>query len=152
MLSNISWSNYAQTIIVLIVFWYVFVILKFYFGMLKELFNGKRKFKVFKTTPKSKRTESSDLFSEYKEPFDTLEDARELFSKLQLALIESSHTNLSVSEFKNYIRFILENYPYVKKSSLREKINSLMVSECQKHPHLILTYPEMDGLWDESTL
>lgn len=150
MLSNISWGNYALAVIVLLVSWYIFVIFKFYSSTLKELLNGKQKFKLFKANSKKSNSQVKDLFSEFKEPFDTLEDARELFSKLQKAIIESSQTNLSVSEFKNYIRFILEGYPYVKKSSLREKINSLMVSECEKHPQLILTYPEMDGLWDET--
>ncbi|CAC9974418.1 hypothetical protein FLAPXU55_02115 [Flavobacterium panici] len=150
MLSNISWSNYAIAVIILLFLWYVFVLLKFYFGSLKELLHGKRKFRVFRTGTKKNSTESSDLFSEFREPFDTLEDGKELFSKLQSAIIESSQTNLSAVEFRNYIRFILEAYPYVKRSSLREKINALMVSECEKHPQLILTYPEMDGLWDEA--
>lgn len=96
--------------------------------------------------------QKDDLFSEFEEPFDTLEDARELFTKLQKAVVESSQTNLSNTEFKNYIRYILNEYPYVKNSSLREKINSLMVSECAKHPQLIITYPEMDGLWNEAIL
>ena len=146
MLSNISWSNYAVTVVVLLLFWYILIILKFYSGSLKELLSGKKKI----TTSKTKIEVSKDLFSEYKEPFDTLEDAKELFYKLKQAIAESSQSNLSVIEFKNYIRFILEGYPYVKRSSLREKINSLMVSECSKHPQLILTYPEMDGLWDEA--
>ncbi|MNR31049.1 hypothetical protein D3C85_1485390 [compost metagenome] len=150
MLSNISWSNYALIVIVVLVFWYIFIILKFYSGPLKELLNGKQKIKLFKNYSKMENNLSNDMFSEFKEPFDTLEDARELFAKLEKAVAESSQNNLSLTEFKNYIRFILEGYPYVKKSSLREKINSLMVSECEKHPQLIITYPEMDGLWDEA--
>ena len=152
MLSNISWSNYAVTVIVLLIFWYVFLILKFYFGPLKELISGKRKLKFLKMRLNTNTELTKDLFSEYKEPFDTLEDARELFGKLENAVIESSERNLSGPEFRNYIKFILEEYPYVKNSSLRKKINSLMVSECEKHPQLILTYPEMDGLWDETIL
>jgi agmatine/peptidylarginine deiminase len=150
MLSNISWGSYALAVIVLLVFWYIFIIRKFYSGWLKELLNGKQKIKLFKNNSKKENNLSIDMFSEFKEPFDTLEDARELFTKLEKAVAESSQANLSVTEFKNYIRFILEVYPYVKKSSLREKINSLMVSECEKHPQLIITYPEMDGLWDEA--
>lgn len=150
MLSNISWSNYAVTVVVLLVFWYLFLILKFYSASLKELLNGKRKINLFKTKSKMEQNQIIDLFSEFKEPFDTLEDARELAARLEKAVVESSQTNISKEVFKNYIKCILEEYPYVKNSSLREKINSLMVSECEKHPQLILTYPEMDGLWDET--
>lgn len=150
MLSNISWSNYAVTVVVLLVFWYLFLILKFYSGSLKELLSGKRKLNLFKTKSKTDQNQIKDLFSEFKVPFDTLEDARELFARLEKAVVESSQTDISRVVFKNYIKCILEEYPYVKNSSLREKINSLMVSECEKHPQLILTYPEMDGLWDET--
>lgn len=149
MLSNISWSNYAVTVVVLLVFWYLFLILKFYSGSLKELLNGKRKLNLFKTKFKTDQNQIKKLFSEFKESFDTLEDARELAARLEKAVIESNQTNISGVVFKNYIKCILEEYPHVKNSSLREKINSLMVSECEKHPQLILTYPEMDGLWDE---
>ena len=150
MLSNISWSNYAVTVVVLLVFWYLFLILKFYSASLKELLNGKRKINLFKTKSKMEQNQIIDLFSEFKEPFDTLEDAREFAARLEKAVVESSQANISKEVFKNYIKCILEEYPYVKNSSLREKINSLMVSECEKHPQLILTYPEMDGLWDET--
>lgn len=150
MLSNISWSNYAVTVVVLLVFWYLFFILKFYSGYLKELLSGKRKLNLFKTRSITEQNQFKDLFSEFKEPFDTLEDARELSSRLEKAVEESSQTDISGAVFKNYIKCILEEYPYVKNSGLREKINSLMVSECEKHPQLLLTYPEMDGLWDET--
>jgi hypothetical protein len=150
MLSNISWSNYAVTVVVLLVFWYLFLIFKFYSGSFKELLNGKLKVNLFKTKNKAEPNKIKDLFSEFKEPFDTLEDARELFARLEKAVVESSQTDISRVLFKNYIKCILEEYPYVKNSSLREKINSLMVSECEKHPQLTLTYPEMDGLWDET--
>lgn len=152
MLSNISWGNYAVTVLVVVLFWYIIVILKFYLAPLKELLKGNVKLKFFKTQRVPAVDQSKDLFGEFKEPFDTLEDARELFSKLENAISEAVQNNLSGIEFKNYVKFILEQYPYVRKSNLREKINTLMVSECSKHPQLILTYPEMDGLWAETIL
>ncbi|OXA78632.1 hypothetical protein B0A65_12940 [Flavobacterium frigidimaris] len=150
MLSNISWSNYAVTVVVLLIFWYLFLMFKFYSGSLKELLNGRRKLYFFKTKSKTENNQIKDLFSEFKEPFDTLEDARELAARLEKAVVESRQTHISGEVFKNYIKCILEEYPYVKNSSLREKINSLLVSECEKHPQLTLTYPEMDELWDET--
>ncbi|RKR08156.1 hypothetical protein C8C83_5391 [Flavobacterium sp. 90] len=150
MLSNISWGDYAVTVLVVVLFWYIVVILKFYLDPLKELLKGNTKLKFFKTPKAPAVDQLKDLFAEFKEPFDTLQDARELFSKLEKAISEAVQNNFSGIEFKNYVKFILEEYPYVRKSTLREKINALMVSECEKHPQLILTYPEMDGLWDET--
>jgi len=150
MLSNISWGNYLVTVLVLVLVWYIIVILKFYSAPLKELLKGNTKLKFFKTPRTPADDRSKDLFCEFKEPFDTLQDARELFSKLENAVSEAVQNNISGIEFKNYVKFILDEYPYVRKSTLREQINTLMVSECSKHPQLILTYPEMDGLWDET--
>lgn len=49
MLSNISWGNYLVTVLVLVLFWYIIVILKFYLAPLKELLKGNTKLKFFKT-------------------------------------------------------------------------------------------------------
>jgi hypothetical protein len=146
MLSNISWNSYLTAAALILAVWYGFVIFKYYRQKIREILKGNLKSKI----PNGKQAESSSPFSEYNESFSTLEDAEELYSKLLNVIIESDERGISKAEFKNYLRFVLAEFPFVKKSQLREKINSLMVSECSKHPQLILTYPEMDGLWDET--
>lgn len=146
MLSNISWNSYLITAAIILTAWYGFVIFKYYRQKIKEILKGNLKSKI----SNGKRSGNNSPFSEYNESFSTLEDAEELYRKLLSVIIESNERGISKAEFANYLRFVLAEFPFVKKSQLREKINSLMVSECSKHPQLILTYPEMDGLWDEA--
>ena len=112
--------------------------------------DGRNKINPSNKTNKTKHSEDS-LFSDFKEPFDTLDDARELFYKIQDAVKESIQESRSKDEFQNYIKFILEEYPYVKISSLRQEINNLIVSECADQLQFHLTFAEVDRLWEETT-
>jgi len=143
MLSNISWSSYLTTVALFVLAWYSYLIFKYYKKNVQDLFKKKIKF--------SNRTEkfSSGPFSEFKESFSTLEDAEELYNKILTVFTESNGGGLSKAAFKNYIRFILSEYPFVKQSALRGKINSLAVLESAKYPELLLTSAEMDSLWEE---
>lgn len=148
MLSTISWSDYAITILILLFIWYIYLIFRFYSSKVKDVFRGKTKFGI----PKKKvilNDLQDGLFSEFNEPFDTLQDAEELYKKLLQAVEESAQREISRIEFKNYLRCILEEYPYVKISSLRFKINNLLVFECGKHTAFALQYAEADSLWED---
>lgn len=143
MFSNISWSSYLTTVALFVLAWYSYLIFRYYWKNVQDLFKNKIK--------SSNRTEefSSGPFSEFKESFSTLEDAEELYNKIVTVFAESDAGGLSKVAFKNYIRFILSEYPFVKQSALREKINSLAVLESAKYPELLLTSAEMDRLWEE---
>lgn len=91
------------------------------------------------------------MSSAFSESFDTLEDAEELSTRIVQAVEESSQMSLSKEQFQNYLKMVLEEYPYVKISSLRENINNLIVSESEKHPQFYLTSAEADTLWEETT-
>lgn len=148
MLTNISWSSYITAISVLLLIWYFIVILKFYGKDLKKIFSGE---KVIKIPIFRKDVDESDpLEKSFTEPFDTLEDAKELSSRLLQAIDESVEMSRSKQELQNYVKMILEEYPYVKISSLRDNINKIIVSKCEKHPQFILSYAEADGLWEET--
>ncbi|WP_163400653.1 hypothetical protein [Flavobacterium fluviatile] len=149
MLSTISWSDYTITVLILLLVWYIYLIFRFYSSQIKDFINGKRKIDFSKKRGNSNSLQDH-LFSEFAAPFDTLDDAKELSEKLINAIEESAERNLSQNEFQNYIIFILNEYPYVKISALREKINQLAVSECKKHPQLVLTYELVDSLWEET--
>jgi len=147
MLSNISWSSYLTAIIILAVVWYSFLIYKYHLWNIQNLF--KRNARQSPRDAKGKTESKPGLFSEYKESFSTLEDAEELYSRLVEVFTESNAGGLTKEVFQNYIRFILSEYPFVKQSALRSKINALAVLESEKYPELLLVYAEMDSLWDE---
>ncbi|MBS7230969.1 hypothetical protein KHA90_08030 [Flavobacterium psychroterrae] len=149
MLATISWSDYAVTVVILLFIWYTYLVFRFYSTKVKALFNGKTRIGFPKKKAMLNDLQDS-LFSEFSEPFDTLQDAEELYEKLLQAIQESAEREISRIEFKNYIRCILEEYPYVKMSSLRIKINTLLVCECEKHAAFTLQYAEADHLWEDS--
>ena len=155
MFTNVSWGSYLAVVGVLLLIWYLILILKFYSKDLREFFSGDKKFNfsLFKKT--SNKLESlrdqKSLSSSFSESFDTLEDAEELSTRILQAVEESSQMNLSKEQFQNYLKMVLEEYPYVKISSLRENINNLIVSESEKKPQFYLTFAEADTLWEETT-
>lgn len=150
MFTNISWSNYIIAVSVLLVIWYLILVFKFYYAELKQIISGEKKIKILSFGNRSKRNLSKPISSSFSESFDTLEDAEELSDRVLQVIEESTERNLSPTEFKNYLRLVLEEYPYVKISSLRENINNFIVSECEKHPQLPLTYEQVDSLWEET--
>ncbi|MFH7018597.1 hypothetical protein [Flavobacterium sp. FlaQc-47] len=155
MFTNVSWRSYLAAVGILLLIWYLVLILKFYSKDLRELFSGDKKFKfpALKKTSRNEledRREQKSLSSSFSESFDTLEDAEELSTRIVQAVEESSQMNLSKEQFQNYLKMVLEGYPYVKISSLRENINNLIVSESEKHPQFYLTFAEADTLWEET--
>ena len=155
MFTNVSWGSYLAAVSILLLIWYLVLILKFYSKDLRELFSGDKKFKfpALKKTSKNEleyRSGQNSLSSAFSESFDTLEDAEELSTRILQVVEESSQMNLSKEQFQNYLKMVLEEYPYVKISSLRENINNLIVSESEKHPQFYLTFAEADTLWEET--
>ncbi|WP_281631535.1 hypothetical protein [Flavobacterium luteolum] len=155
MVTNISWNSYFAAIIVLLCIWYLILILKFYSTHLKKIISGEKAI----TIPLLNKANKSLLFdkspqksnaSAISESYDTLEDAQELTLRIVRGIAEILERNLSREECKNYLKMILEEYPYVKISSLRDNITKIIVSECEKHLPFILSYAEADDLWEET--
>ncbi|UUW08638.1 hypothetical protein NLG42_21355 [Flavobacterium plurextorum] len=151
MFTNITWSSYLTAACILTIVWYLIILFKFYRTDLKKIFSGEKKFRVlsFKKSSKNLR-ETKSISDSFQKSFGTLEDAEALSARIVSAVRESVEKNLSKQQFENYLRMLLEQYPYVKISSLKENINQKMVSESEKHPKLQLTLSEADSLWEGS--
>jgi hypothetical protein len=160
MFTNISWNSYLAVICVLLLIWYLAVGFTFYFQELRQIIYGEKKNALLNFT-KNQQVNSvlnqsqENIFkdvisSSFSESFDTLKDAEELSERLLKAINESVQRNLSLDEFQNYLRLILIEYPFVKSSALRQKVNELVLSECEKHPMLSLTYQQADSLWEDT--
>lgn len=149
MFTNIPWSSYLTLAGILVIIWYLVIILKFYITDLKKIFSGEKKLKIPSFKSNSQNTkEPKSISASFSESFDTLDDAEELATRIIQAAQESAEKKLSKEQFQNYLSMVLEEYPYVKISSLRESINKLIVSESEKHPSLLLTLSEADSLWE----
>lgn len=151
MLRNITWSNYLIALGALTAIWYICLVLRYHHKKLFEMLSGKRRITFpFKRKESTKEHISdSKIGNSFREPFSTMEDAEELTEILKKAVAESSDRNLSIDEMKNYLRLILNEYPYVKISSLRHNMNNIVVAELEKYPKLTISILEVDSLWEE---
>ncbi|MFG4003453.1 hypothetical protein [Flavobacterium aquidurense] len=149
MFTNISWGSYLTAAGIAIIFWYLIILLKFHSSDLKKILSGEKKLQIpfLKKTSKSLQDIKS-ISDSFPKSFDTLEDAENLSQRIKEAVKESAEKRLTKQQFQNYLRMLLDEYPYVKISSLRENINQQMVFESQKHPNLLLTLSEADSLWE----
>ncbi|AWK04824.1 hypothetical protein HYN56_11540 [Flavobacterium crocinum] len=149
MFTNISWGSYLTAAGIAIIFWYLIILLKFQSRDLKKILSGEKKLQIpfLKKTSKNLQ-EIKSISDSFPKSFDTLEDAENLSQRIKEAVKESAEKQLTKQQFQNYLRMLLDEYPYIKISSLRENINQLMVFESQKHPNLLLTLSEADSLWE----
>lgn len=151
MFTNISWGSYLIAVVIAIAVWYSAVIIKFYSEDLKKILSGETKIRLpfFKNTKKEHGVQNT-IKSSFSGSFETLEDAEQLSIRIEQAAAESAEKGLSKEQFQNYLSMLLDEYPYVKISSLKENINKLMVSESSKYTQLQLTLSEADSLWEGS--
>lgn len=151
MLRNITWSNYIIAVGAIIVIWYLCLIIRYHHKEIRQLFSGKLEIRFLSKGNKSTKDHVSDRESgsSFTESLSTREDAEELAEVLRNAIEESSERNLSKDEMKNYLRLILNDYPYVKISYLRQNINNIIVKELGKYPELLISLEEADSLWEE---
>jgi len=160
MLNSITWSSYIVTVITLLILWYLFVGLRYYSFEIKEILQGRKKINFYPLRKKpindqlqsfdQVQTNQTNLNEAFEESFATLDEVKELSARLTAAVSESAELNRSNLEFKNYIRLILSDYPYVKISSLRSNVNILLALDSEKYPELLLTASEADELWEEN--
>ncbi len=160
MLNSITWNSYIITVIALLILWYLFVGLRYYSFEIKEILQGKKKIDFLHLRKKpindpfqsfdQEKTNHSNLNEAFDESFATLDEVKELSARLTSAVSESADLKRSNLEFKNYIRLIFSDYPYVKISSLRSNVNILLALDSEKHPELLLTSSEADELWEDN--
>ncbi|MBZ4033924.1 hypothetical protein K6T82_04050 [Flavobacterium sp. 17A] len=149
MFTNISWGSYLTAAGIAIIFWYLIILLKFHSSDFKKILSGEKKLQIPFLKKTSKNLQDIKSISDsFPKSFDTLEDAENLSQRIKEAVKESAEKRLTKQQFQNYLRILLDEYPYIKISSLRENINQLMVFESQKHPNLLLTLSEADSLWE----
>ncbi len=160
MLNSITWNSYLLTVITILVLWYLFIGLRYYSFEIKEILQGRKKISFplrgsrgqnYSLQPlKQDESSRTNLNEAFEESFATLDEVKELSARLTAAVRESAELKRSNLEFKNYIRLILSDYPYVKISSLRSNVNILLALDSEKYPELLLTSSEADELWEDN--
>lgn len=125
------------------------MLFKFHSNDLKKILSGEKKLRIPVLKKASKNLQETKSISDsFLQSFDTLEEAEKLSQRIADAVKESIEKGLTKQQFENYLSMLLEEYPYVKISSLKADINHQIVAESSKHPNLLLTLSEADSLWE----
>ncbi|MGA9638981.1 hypothetical protein [Flavobacterium sp.] len=160
MLTGISWNNYIVVVVLILTVWYLFVGFRYYFGEIKEFVTGKRKLKFRAFSKKSIEAPYSDFSSanskdilNSQDEFETADtvfnEVEELVIKLKNSITEATQKNFSKKDFEDCLQLILKEHSLISNSPFRSSINELIVSECEIQDSILLTYQEIEALWNK---
>lgn len=167
MFTQISWSNYIETILGILIIYYSVIGFKFYTPEIKILLSGNRKSLMPKASPdtdledeqdqtSSFQNVQSELFSSSKRYMpseqntdETFEQVQELTARIKQVIAEAISKHLIKEEFILSLQLLIRKYQFLKGSPFMVAINNLIVSECEKLGYLILDAEERVMLWNE---
>lgn len=159
MLTNISWTDYIVSVIIILTIYYLFIVIKYYSNELKELLSGKRKLKL-KVAPHINTKDKNFFYNEenisqidasFKEIREEgFEDVKQLIERVKIAVANACQKEMNLEELKSSLHRIIKEYPFLRTSSLRSSINELVLSESQKYGLVTLKADELDWLWKDS--
>ena len=167
MFTQISWSDYIEAVLVLLIIYYSAVGLKLYAQELKLVFSGKQKLPMHTAAPdtdledeqdqtSSFQNVQSELFSSSKrympceqDTDETFEQVQDLTARIKQVIAEAISKHLIKEEFILSLQLLIRKYQFLKGPPFMVAINNLIVSECEKLGYLMLDAEERVMLWNE---
>ena len=161
MFSNISWSEYSLTLLILLLVYYFIIGLWFYYYDLKnllvrtpvlglgdsDLLSDVRNENVLKPQEDnhSEETRIEDFIIKPK----CESDVQTLLDRLRGAISVASERKFIKQEFFLYLQLILKEYPGLKDSDFKSAINNLIISECENYNSVTFSEEEIELIWNE---
>lgn len=146
LLTKITWPQYLLGVVCVLVFYYVYVALRYYVFDLKVLLSRNRSLK----TGKIHRLEEDELPKDntiYDDPDETIEQIENLISEIKACIANAAETNILKGDFQNELKQIVARHPEFKGSPYEDAMNELILSECDKHGITTLNEDDCEGLW-----
>jgi hypothetical protein len=159
MFTNIPWTDYFVTVVLLLTIYYFFVGVRYYSSELKDLFSGKRNPDFRAALPHDTGGEgilsSEENYTNDRPAFaittdDDFAEVEHLIDRLKGVIADASGKKLIPQEFKQYLHLVLQEYPNIQNSPIRSSINELVASECEKYSAVTLSEDEVDLLWKDA--
>ena len=163
MFNNISWTQYLEVIILMLITYYLFVGLKFYSFELRTLFKGKsglsRGFtddhlNTVDNNNKYFHDSRSEVFSSHKvytpqalETDDTFQKVERLTTQLKEVIASSALNSTVKEEFIFSLYSVLKDYQFLRSSAFVVAINNVITSECDKYGLNHLSDDELMRIW-----
>jgi hypothetical protein len=132
MFTQISWSSYIVTVLLLLGGYYLFIGYGYYRNDLLQLISGKR------------NTTNDKLVSTQRH-----QTLIQLFSDEVKAFMEQAGKNkLDKKDIMQSLQLLLQKYPALKDSGLQGSVQSLIINECTSYCSIHLSDEELSGLWN----
>jgi hypothetical protein len=147
MFTQISWTDYITTVVVLLAAYYLFIGYRYFRVDLLQLLSGRKMLSGDKVKVKAavQRFEKENIQEAAEEP--AFQIAQAASDELQAYLQEASSNKLNEEEVKNGLRKLLGKYPKLKESSFCELIENLIINECELNLSFELDAMQVKELW-----
>ena len=138
MFSEISWSTYISSVVVLSAAYYLFVIVKYYREDLSQFLAGKKIAGAVNFIPKPEVFEKQNNFLL----------AQSLADEIRAFFNEAGNQKISKEEATASMRLLLRKNFALKDSSFKESIQNLIEKECASNFAVHLNEVELSALWN----
>jgi hypothetical protein len=146
MFTDISWSSYIITVIILLAGYYLFIGFRYYRNDLLQSLSGKKispDEASFKAPQKSHKENLLEAFE--KQNFFQL--SQSAADEIQAFIHQAGSDKLNADEVMKGIRALLGKYPGLKDSPFCELIENLIISECEMNCSIPLDAEQARALW-----
>jgi hypothetical protein len=142
LLNDFTWTQYLETLAVLLVIYYAVILVKFYLPEVQEKLNG-RKPVIAAPFNDLQFEEAATVENNVEDPL--VAQTEQLIGDLKgfIQTAPSQPIGIAIG-----IREIFRNYEMIKDTQLRPAINELVVTECEKKGAPLLTEAEVNEWWE----
>lgn len=132
MLTQISWSSYIVTVLLLSAVYYLFIGYWYYRDDLLKLVSGKR-------------VTTNDFVST---AFRQLPLEQSFSDEIMAFMEQAGKDKLDKKDIIQSLQLLLQKYPTLKDSASQESIQNLIVNECTSYCSIHLSDEELSVLWN----
>jgi len=132
MFTQISWSSYIVTVLLLSAIYYLFIGYWYYRDDLLQLVSGKRI-----------TTNDNVVSMQRHQPLE-----QSFSDEVRAFMNEAGENKMSKKDIIQSLQLLLQKYPTLKNSASQESIQNLIVNECTTYCSIHLSDEELSVLWN----
>jgi len=150
MLSKVSWSVYAEVVLILLIIYYVIVGIKYYRKEIKDLLSGK-----FRENPATGKTPAEKHTAEViDEPVNdgSYDELETIVNDIRYAILDKAGKQANKAEMLLQLQHRLANYSGLRKPAYRIAVNNFIITHAKDICGIDYDADELNRAWDELPL
>lgn len=150
MLSKVSWSVYAEVVVILLIIYYVVIGFKYHRTKIKDLLSGK----LLKNEQAAKNNDRHELTdAQGNVPDDELYDELEtIVNDIRYAILVKAGKAANKAELLLQLQHRLANYSGLRKPAYRIAVNNYIITHAKEICGIDYDAEELNRAWDELPL